>query len=284
MTTAHAAPDTAHQPDDAVAPARALTSPDASPEAALDAMLVVIARLETRVRAAQAEQLQLVAHAHRLMTVIESHPSRTGRDDDERIRRSMVSELATTLRVHERTASRMLSDAADLTNGFEATREALASGSICLPQLRDLLDAAHTLPEAARREFESVALEKAARMTPPAFRQAARRLRERMHPRRLEQRRESARAERRLVLEPDSDGMAWLHLSLEAERATAIVAHVERLAARAGANDPRTRRQREADCATALLLGPSSGEEGNAAGAPGAPGVMPGLGAVRPVI
>ena len=272
MTTAQAAPEVAT---------------DAAPEAALDAVLAVIANLEVGVRAAQAEQLRQVARAHELMAVIESHPSRTRRDDDECIRRSMVSELATTLRVHERTASRMLSDAAYLTDGFGATHSALASGVIGVPQMRELLDAAHTLPEAARAEFETLALEKAARMTPPAFRQAARRLRERMHPRRLEERHEAARAERRLFLDPEADGMAWLHFLLEAGRATAIVAHVELLASRVGTDDPRTRRQREIDCAASLLLGSSStataeAADGNAAA--DASGSCADLGVVRPVV
>lgn len=95
-----------------------MVAPEATPGAALEATLAVIARLEIEVRAAQAEQLRHIARAHELMAVIESHPSRTRRDDDECIRRSMISELATTLRIHERTGQEARSVGRVLLVGF----------------------------------------------------------------------------------------------------------------------------------------------------------------------
>ncbi|MCD2442619.1 HNH endonuclease [Agromyces sp. SYSU K20354] len=249
--------------------------PAPAPEAALDAVLVVIERLEREIRAAQAEQMRQVAAAHRLMHAIESHPSRNRSDDDEFVRRAMAAELATTLRVHERSAGRMLHDATELDTRFIATRDALAVGTIGLHHVRQLLDTAHTLPEPRRTEFEASALDKAAKMTPPAFRRAARRLRERLHPIDLVERHAAARTERHIALEPEHDDMAWLHLHIEAERGAAIVAFMRRLALRAPGDDPRTVRQREVDCAVSLLLGRSAADANDP---------MPDLGAVRPEV
>ncbi|GAA1818462.1 DUF222 domain-containing protein [Agromyces neolithicus] len=228
MTTSQAA----HEP-----------APGPTPEAALEAALVVIERLEGEIRAAQAEQMRQVAEAHRLMHAIESHPSRNRHDDEEFVRRAMTCELATTLRVHERSAGRMLHEAAELDTQFTATRDALAVGAIGFQQVRQLLDTAHTLPEARRGEFEAAALDKAAKMTPPAFRRAARRLRERMHPIGLVERHTAARGERHIELEPAHDGMAWLHLHVEAERGAAIMAFARRLALRARDGSVRHRPQ-----------------------------------------
>ena len=250
---------------------------------ALDAALDVVAKLEAEIRAAQAEQLRQVSLVHRLMHAIESQPSRNPRDDEEFVRRSTVAELATTLRIHERTASRLVADADALADGFAETHAALAVGDIAVQHLRELLDVAGSLPRESRSEFEAAALEKAGRMTPSAFRLAARRLRERMHPRALEERHAHARDERRIALESDADGMAWLHLYLEAERAFAIVARVEQLAAHTGTGDTRTRPQREVDSAVALLLGLSA-EDTNDSAAISASGVLAGLGVVRPTI
>ena len=221
----------------------------------LETTLASIESLERDIRAAQAEQLRHIAEAHRLMHAIESCPSRNRRDDEEFVRRAMVAEVATTLRVHERTASRLVFEADELDVAYSATRAALAAGTIGMAHVHDLVDTARSLPEPARPEFEAAALGKAAGMTPPAFRQAARRLRERMHPETPGERHGLARADRSIALEPDRDGMTWLHLYLEAERGAAVMAHVRRLALRAPEGDPRTRSQREVDCAVALLLG-----------------------------
>ncbi|HEU0180733.1 MAG TPA: DUF222 domain-containing protein, partial [Agromyces mariniharenae] len=82
------------------------------------------------------------------------------------------------------------------------------------------------------------------------------RVRERLHPQPLADRRARAVDDRRVCLDPAPDGMAWLSLHLEAERAVAIDARLTALAARpAEAGDTRTSLQRAVDVAADLLLG-----------------------------
>jgi hypothetical protein len=214
-----------------------------------------IDQLERAIRSAQADQHRLIAEARELMRVVEYEPRRSEVDNAEWGDRSFVAALATTLRVHERSASRLMHDAGALAEEFMATAHTWAQGDVSLPHVRLLLDFAGTLPHERCGEFEAAALEKARVMTPPAFRRAMRRLVERFHPVPLTERHDAARAERRLHIEHLDDGMAWVNLLCEAERALAIDAHVRALTLDAAAGDERTRGQRAADCAVALLLG-----------------------------
>lgn len=233
-------------------------------ETRLDLALREVADCEARIRAAQAAQLIAVEAARVAMLEMEAHPSRSESVNREFGERAFVAELATTLRIHRRSAGRMSEDAAILASTLPATRDALAAGTVGLGQARDLIDTARTLPETVVPVFEAQALGRAAGVTPPAFRRVLRRLRERLHAAPLTERRAAARVERRVVLEPVEDGMAWLHLYLEAERAVAVCARLRFDAERdqrgdrggsAAEAERRTRAQRELDRAAELLLG-----------------------------
>lgn len=255
-----------------------------------------IEKLERAIRSAQADQHRLIAEARELMRVVEHEPRRSEAENAEWGDRSFVAALATTLRVHERSASRLMHDAGALADEFAAMGHAWAQGDVALPHVRLLLDFASALPHERRGEFEAAALEKARSMTPPAFRRALRRLVERFHPIPLSVRHDAARAERRLYIEQLDDGTAWVNLLCEAERALAIDAHVRALTANTAAGDERTKGQRAADCAVALLLGgaaPADQSSGNAAAATmggdtttAAPPFLArgSLGAVRPTV
>lgn len=234
-------------------------------EAALDGELARIAELDRVIRAAQAEQYRRIEAARVLAAAVEGVTDASAPVDREFATRAFVAELATTLVVHEATAGGLVADARKLTGPYRATLAALGAGSICVGRVRSLLEVASTLPDDAVGGFEAAALERASRETPSAFRRRIRRLRERIHPQPLAERRHRAAEERRVCLEPAEDGMAWLSLYLEAERGVAILAHLDALAdtrqvgdaAEAGdeAPDHRTRAQLRLDVAADLLLG-----------------------------
>ena len=243
-----------------------------------------IEQLERAIRSAQADQHRLIAEARELMRVVEHEPRRSEAENTDWGDRSFVAALATTLRVHERSASRLMHDAGALADEFPATVHAWAQGDLSLSHVRLLLDFASSLPQAQRAAFEAAALEKARAMAPPVFRRAMRRLVERFHPVPLGVRHDAARAERRLYIEHLDDGMAWVNLLCEAERALAIDAHVRALTVDAVAGDERTRGQRAADCAVALLLGGSQPPDGVLDTATTTSLGRGSLGAVRPTV
>lgn len=181
-------------------------TPTPSPRAALDAELEQIAELERVIRAAQAEQFRRVQRARAYAAEVEGLTDASPYADHEFAVRSFVAELATTLVVHEATAGDLVADASHLTGAFSTTLDALATGAICIRRVRSLLQVATTLPAEVRSEFEAVALERADRQTPSAFRRSIRRLRERLHPESLIERQRRAAEERRVCLEPPKTG------------------------------------------------------------------------------
>lgn len=229
-----------------------------------------VTALERSIRAAQAEQLHRVHELRMLMRESEQHPSRTDRDNREWADRSCTAELATALRVHERTARRMLTEATVLTVDLPSTHAALAAGDLSLQHARDLVDEVSTLPAEQVAEFERAAIAKACRMTPVGFRRALLRMRPHFDPAPAETRKRRAVEERRVHVEPAADGMAWVSLFCAAEHAMAISARVRALTATRAEGDERTSGQRQADAAVALLLGlpdatgvPAAGDLGN---------------------
>ena len=72
-------------------------------------------------------------------------------------------------------------------------------------------------------------------------------MRHRYDPVPLEVRKRRAVDERRLVVEPVDDGMAWVNLLCAAEHATAIAARIEAMTGTRADEDPRTMAQRDAD-------------------------------------
>ena len=143
--------------------------------------------------------------------------------------RSFIAELATTLMLPERTAGALLADAGTARR-HPATLHALAAGAISLPQLRSIFETLTGLPADAAAALEAAALDRAPQQTNAALRRRLRTLRERLHPEPLDTRHRAAVLDRRVVLEPAPDGMAWLSLYLHAERAHAIKDRLHRLA------------------------------------------------------
>ena len=259
-----------------------MTSSEAGPvraslELGFEADLASIVALERSIRVAQAEQLRLVARAHDQAALLEGIHDGSSSTDREFATRAFIAELATTLVVHERRASALVGDAARLDE-LPATAAAFAAGDIGLAQVQTIFEVTFGESTEVTAELERAALERAPRQTNSALRCGLRRLRERLHPDSLEERRIAAASERRVCVEPAPDGMAWLSIFMQAERAFAVKARLDALAARASdvAHDARTVSQHATDLAGDLLL------SGSLAGGSDAP--LTATGAVVPRI
>ena len=150
----------------------------------------------------------------------------------ELARRAVVAELATALRLPERTMTRLVSEAWTLATELPATLAALRSGSIDEAHARVIVDETAGLTEAPVRErLDAELAVRATTTTAASLRRIARRLRESAQAESLAERHERARAQRRVELEPARDGMAWLHLHLAAGDALLIRDRLDRVAA-----------------------------------------------------
>lgn len=152
----------------------------------------------------------------------------------EMARRAVIAELATALRLPERTMTRLVSEAWTLSTRLPATLDALRSGRLDEAHARVVVDETTDLddPEALSRLDAELAT-RAETVTAPTLRRTARRLREQVLAETLASRHARARAERRVELEPARDGMAWLHVYLPAEDAHLIRNRLVRVAAEA---------------------------------------------------
>ncbi|MGW4927622.1 DUF222 domain-containing protein [Agromyces sp. NPDC004153] len=236
---------------------------DLAHEAALEAELAAISAFETAIRQLQAGQYRCIQQARELAADVERVTESSTARERDMAKRSFVAELATTLGRHEASAARLVAEAERLTGPRHATLDALAAGELALAQVRSVLELTHDLPVEVADAVEQVALDAASAAaangivsTNADVRRRMRRVRERLHPVPLADRRARAADDRQVCLDPAPDGMAWLSLHLEAERAVAIDARLTALATRpAAAGDTRTSRQRAVDVAAGLLLG-----------------------------
>ncbi|MDO9398250.1 MAG: DUF222 domain-containing protein [Herbiconiux sp.] len=170
-------------------------------------------------------------------------------------RRSLVAEVATTLRLSEGTAAQRVDESELLTDSLPATLAALSSGEISYRHAQVMVRQARSLPEEVRGSFEVAALQRAASLTAPQLATHARALRERMHPDSIEERHRTARQERAVWLEKERDGMATLVCHLPAGAAFAIDDTLDQLARSLRSPDEaRTHAQLRADGLADLLL------------------------------
>lgn len=235
---------------------------DLPPQAALEFELTALAAFEGMMRQLHAEQYRRIQRARELAAELDGVTQSSTSNERDMATRSFVAELATTLGVHEASASRLVAEAERLTGPRLATLEALQSGDLALTHVRSVLELTSGLPAEVADAVEQVACESASTAaargvvsTNAELRRRMRQVCERLHPEPLADRRARAAAERRVRVEPAPDGMAWLSVFLEAERAIAIDHRLDALAAREASGDPRTAAQRAADLAADLLLG-----------------------------
>ncbi|WP_173922097.1 HNH endonuclease signature motif containing protein [Agromyces sp. Marseille-P2726] len=234
---------------------------DLSPQAELEFELTAIETFERVIRQIQAGQYVRIQRARELANEVEGVAATSTSAERDMATRSFIAELATTLGQHEAGASRLVSEAERLTGARSDTLGALRRGDIALTQLRSVLELTQDLPvdvadavERVALDAASAALERGVVSTNSDVRRRMRRVREQLHPEPLADRRARAASERRVCVEPAPDGMAWLSLCIEAERAVAVQSRLDMLASRHAAGDARTTAQRRADLAADLLL------------------------------
>ncbi|GAA1686049.1 HNH endonuclease signature motif containing protein [Microcella alkalica] len=145
-------------------------------------------------------------------------------------RRSASAELACALRITSRTADSLLARAATLITTLPVTMEALRDGRVAFAHAAVIADAADSLPEGSRAEFERAILPSAEAQNPSRLTSRARVLRERMHPESIAARRAEAMATRDVFVDPVADGMAWLSALLPAEKAHGAYRRLTRIA------------------------------------------------------
>lgn len=194
----------------------------------------------------------------------------------ELARRSVTAELATALRVPERTMERQICEAWALSTALPATLGALRAGEISARHAGVIVEETDDLGDDAdlRRRLDERLAAIAATTTAATLRRQARALREELRVESVADRHRAARAERRVELEPAGDGMAWLHALLPAGDALLIRSRLDGVARSAG-DDPRHADQLRADAARDLLLHGALPPESELAGV---------LAAVRPTV
>ncbi|GAA0995463.1 HNH endonuclease signature motif containing protein [Subtercola frigoramans] len=171
------------------------------------------------------------------------------------MQRQVVLELAVALHLTEPDARRLIVTSEGLTGPFTATREALASGRVSYRHTEALVHRSHPLPREALARYEKTVLSWARKVTAQRLDTIARAAVEEVQPRTDTQRHTDAVTNRRLYLEPGSDGMAYLTLYTAAVEATAIHNRATDMATSAKHNgDPRTHTQLKVDVLTDLML------------------------------
>lgn len=235
--------------------------------ACLDDTLDLLRVAERLASWAAAQRARLVARVHTFSD--RGHQTWSGRSSSLAFTETVV-ETAALLTLSEGSAARLVSESLTLTGELTSTLMALETGGICPARASVIVEQSRTLPDEAVHAFEAEILETAGELNRPKLTARCRRLREKLHPETLTARRVRATSDRRVVFEPDQDGMAWLNAYLPAEQALALHTTVD-AAARSlrAADDPRTLPQLRADVLADLLLGTGGSAGGSAGTTPG---------------
>ena len=223
----------------------------------------VIARAEVAhaaVARAQAEQMSaIVATLREARDFPELYlgPTQLGPAAVEFAERAAIADLAVRLNLAESTVRSQAFEADTLRTLTPTLWESFREGEVSAANASTVASLAIGLTDAACQTVETELLQPAATLAPARFRATARALRERLVAEPPAERHERAAEARRVILEPDVDGMAWLHAYMPADAAQRAMLHVSRIAtqlAKAG-DETRTVAQLRADVASDLLAG-----------------------------
>ncbi|MET4583331.1 hypothetical protein ABIE21_002850 [Conyzicola nivalis] len=170
-------------------------------------------------------------------------------------RRELVFELACALRIPERTAERLIWESSRIVHDLSETNTALRDGEISYRHAQVMIDQTDTLPDGASADFERELLPFAKILTVAKFAAVARKKRESLHPESITERHAAAVEERRVWVDPQQDGMAFLGAQLSAEVALAAYDRLTEIAmAQKSPDDARTLAQKRVDAMSDLLL------------------------------
>lgn len=170
--------------------------------------------------------------------------------------RVATSEVALALTIPEQTAQGLIYDSRFLVEKLPTTMAAFLIGDFSLRHARAIVDHAGSLPDELVADFEQAILPFASKLTFSKFNQKARTLRERMDASTIEQRHKKSLEDREVFVEPDRDGMAWLHMHTSASVAMGAYNRITGIAEEQLnlPNENRTLTQLRADVTADLLL------------------------------
>ncbi|MBP3042600.1 HNH endonuclease [Arthrobacter jiangjiafuii] len=214
----------------------------------------VLSRLDHLICWAQAQQAKVL---HRMEVIFRDEILFASGKLEPGLAFSLAAEeAATILGIPTGTAAMRMSEAGTLCETHTATLAKLESGALSYGHVQTVLDQSQSIPAGELPGFEAELLGVAvAGQTGSQFRVKARRLRENKYPETILKRQRTAFEKRRVVLEPDCDGMSWLSAFLPAEKAQAIFTQLSKAArGERSAGDPRMVDQLRADILEDLLL------------------------------
>lgn len=216
--------------------------PDEALTAALDSVAGRLESHETRVlRAGQAARYRMLAEAYDI--ACESAASNRRRPSPVQATdlafRAVRAELATVLRLSERTIERQLNDAHILAHDYPAVLDSLASGTIGDGHAKVVMAAGEVIgfaDDPSIRERRSLYVDAvlvfAAETTPARLRPIAERLAEQFSERTIDERHEEAMLGRAVIIRDLRDGMSELFAVLPSTEAHAIHDRLTRMAKR----------------------------------------------------
>lgn len=233
-------------------------------------------RIDIALAAAEFEQRSV--NAHHASTLVAIHTvldearlspevflghdaSRFNRDHVEFAERAAIADLAVRLAVSENTIRAYEQQAVTMIARTPVTWQKFRWGDVSPANARAVAEFAASLPDDAdSAAFDAAVAELATRLAPARFRAFARRKREQLVASTAASLHVSAASERRVVFEPDLDGMAWISAYLPASEATAVMTRLDAEALRrfAEADETRTLQQLRADILAAWLTGADS--------------------------
>jgi hypothetical protein len=170
-------------------------------------------------------------------------------------RRAFVCEIASALRIPDRTAENLIKTSQALVNELPATLLALGEGRLSYRHAQILVDNSYGLSRESARELETRMLPVAEKNTPTRFERSVRRTRERLNPESMIERHTTAIAERGTELVAEQDGMVFIGAHVGAVTGVAIDTRITAIARSLQCDDElRTLAQLKADVFTDILL------------------------------
>jgi hypothetical protein len=178
-------------------------------------------------------------------------------DAIEYAERAAAADLAVRLNMAEATVRAHGHVASTLRQRLPQLWAWFAEGDVPTQNAREAAAIVIELPAELWAQFESQIVDAARTLAPARFRTRARAVREKLHADTLTERHEAANAHRGVWIEPDRDGMGWLHAHLSAEKLAMIGANLDGIAFGlfAETDETRTMAQLRADSLADLLTG-----------------------------
>lgn len=175
--------------------------------------------------------------------------------DGQGLSRFAADEVGLALRLSRGSAAIRLEQSTRLDSDLPDTLRAWEAGLLDHTKVRAILDATARLDPPAAAAVQARVLPRAEQQTAGKLRAALARAVIAADPGGANRRHERARRDRRVAVNPDTDGMATLAALLPAPDALSAYEWLTRLARGLGADDPRRMDARRADLLVALLTG-----------------------------